>query len=152
MRKPKFAYAKSASQLLCETKAQISFAVTAKLITAFVFATRLVQFLYFLNSKLQASSLPLCLPSLVCVGPVRRPHFFHDAAHISLHSGSIFVIVIVLNHGQCSGHSMLALRHLRMLRMKRAKFEQAILMFSGRFGLVKTLINVICFHSERYRK
>ena len=37
-----FAYAK--------TKAQISFAVTAKLISAFVFATRIVQFLYFLNS------------------------------------------------------------------------------------------------------
>ena len=29
-------------------KAQISFAVTAKLISAFVFATRMVQFLYFL--------------------------------------------------------------------------------------------------------
>ena len=36
-----FAYAK--------TKAQISFAVTAKLISAFVFATGIVQFLFFLN-------------------------------------------------------------------------------------------------------
>ena len=43
-----FAYAK--------TKAQISFAVTAKLISAFVFATRTVQFLFFLNPKFQASS------------------------------------------------------------------------------------------------
>ena len=43
-----FAYAK--------TKAQISFAVTAKLISAFVFATRIVQFLFFLNLKFQASS------------------------------------------------------------------------------------------------
>ena len=34
-----FAYAK--------TKAQISFAVTAKLISAFVFATRIVQFLFY---------------------------------------------------------------------------------------------------------
>ena len=41
MRKPVFAYAK--------TKTQISFAVTAKLISAFVFAIRIVQFLYFLN-------------------------------------------------------------------------------------------------------
>ena len=32
------------------TKAQISFAVTAMLISAFVFATRLVQSLYFLNT------------------------------------------------------------------------------------------------------
>ena len=38
-----FAYAK--------TKTQISFAVTAKLISAFVFATQLVQFLSFLNTK-----------------------------------------------------------------------------------------------------
>ena len=42
-----FAYAK--------TKTQISFAVTAKLISAFVFATRIVQSLCFLNTKLQAS-------------------------------------------------------------------------------------------------
>ena len=51
---------------LCENKAadqlrgsQISFAVTAKLISAFVFATRIVQFLFFLNPKFQASSLLL---------------------------------------------------------------------------------------------
>ena len=42
-----FAYAK--------TKTQISFAVTAKLISAFVFATQIVQSLYFLNMKFQAS-------------------------------------------------------------------------------------------------
>ena len=35
---------------------QISFAVTAKLISAFVFATLIVQFLYFLNPKFQAFS------------------------------------------------------------------------------------------------
>ena len=39
-----------------KTKAQISFAVTAKLISAFVFATRIVQFLFFLNPKFRASS------------------------------------------------------------------------------------------------
>ena len=44
-----FAYAK--------TKAQISFAVTAKLISAFVLATWIEQFLFFLNPKFQASSL-----------------------------------------------------------------------------------------------
>ena len=38
-------------------KAQISFAVTAKLITAFVFATWIVLFLYFLNPNFQ----PLCI-------------------------------------------------------------------------------------------
>ena len=65
-----FAYAK--------TKTQISFAVTAKLISAFVFATRIVQSLYFLNTKFQASSHLLWLYSPVCVGPgrkLRRPVF-----------------------------------------------------------------------------
>ena len=49
VRKPDFAYA--------ETKTQISLAVTAKLISTFVFATRIVQPLYFLNLKFQVSSL-----------------------------------------------------------------------------------------------
>ena len=42
VRKPAFC-------IYAKTKAQISFAVTAKLIRAFVFATRIVQSLYFLN-------------------------------------------------------------------------------------------------------
>ena len=65
MRKPAFAYAK--------TKAQISFAVTAKLISAFVFATRKVKSLYLLNPKFQASNHLLWLYSPVCVGPGRQP-------------------------------------------------------------------------------
>ena len=60
-----FAYAK--------TKAQISFAVTAKLISAFVFATRIVYFFFFLYPKFQASSLLLWLYSPVCVRPCRKP-------------------------------------------------------------------------------
>ena len=63
---------------ICENKAQISFAVTAKLISAFVFATRIVQSLYFLNPKFQASSHLVWLYSPVCVGPgwkPRRPVF-----------------------------------------------------------------------------
>ena len=71
-----FAYAK--------TKAQISFAVTAKLISAFVFATRIVQFLFYLNPKFQASSSFLLLCRPVCVRPVRKPHcwFSQEAAHM----------------------------------------------------------------------
>ena len=60
-----FAYAK--------TKTQISFAVTAKLISAFVFATWIVQSLCFLNPKFQVSSHLLWLYSPVCVGPGRKP-------------------------------------------------------------------------------
>ena len=38
-----------------KTMAQISFSVTAQVISAFIFATRIVQFLFFLNPKFQAS-------------------------------------------------------------------------------------------------
>ena len=57
---------------------------SAKLISAFVFATRIVQLLYFLNPKFQASSQLLCLYSPVCVRPVRKPHclFSHETAHL----------------------------------------------------------------------
>ena len=60
-----FAYAK--------TKTQISFAITAKLISAFVFAIRIVQSLYYLNPKFQASSHLLWLYSPVCVRPGQKP-------------------------------------------------------------------------------
>ena len=71
-----FAYAK--------TKTLISFAVTAKLIKAFVFATLIVQSLYFLNPKFLASNHLLWLYSPLCFGPVRNPEdrFCHDKAHI----------------------------------------------------------------------
>ena len=42
-----------------KTNMQISFAITAKLISAVVFATQIVHFLFFLNPKFEASSLPL---------------------------------------------------------------------------------------------
>ena len=58
-----FAYAK--------TKRQISFAV--KLISAFVFATRIVQSPFFLNPKFQASSHLPQLNSPVCVRPGQKP-------------------------------------------------------------------------------
>ena len=60
-----FAYAK--------TKTQISCAVTAKLISAFVFATWIVQSLFYLNPKFQASSHLLWLYRPICVGPGRKP-------------------------------------------------------------------------------
>ena len=52
--------------------------VTAKLISAFVFATRIVHFLFLLNPKFQASMLLLGLYMSVCVRPgwkPRRPVF-----------------------------------------------------------------------------
>ena len=87
MKKRIFAYAK--------TKAQISFAVTAKLISAFVFATWIVQFLYFLYPEFPASSHLLRLYSWVCVGPGRkpcRPVFSRRCSHscVVTHSNTSF--------------------------------------------------------------
>ena len=84
-----FAYAK--------TKTQISFAVTAKLISAFVFATGIIQSLYFLNMKFQASSHLLWLYSPVCVGRGQKPrrpvfsqrgssHFLSDTKTLAIFS------------------------------------------------------------------
>ena len=72
-----FAYAK--------TKTQISFTVTAKLISAFLFTTWIVKSLYFLSPKFQASSHLLWLYSPVCVSPGRKPEdrFSHNEAQIA---------------------------------------------------------------------
>ena len=78
MRKPAFCnYAK--------TKPQISCAVTTQLISAFVFATQIVQSLYYLNLNFQACSHHLtgCTARFVSdlIGnPEDR--FSHNAAHI----------------------------------------------------------------------
>ena len=71
MRKPDFC-------IYAKTKALISCAIIAHLISAFVFATKIVQSFYFLNPKFQASSYLLWLYSPVCIGPgrnSRRPVF-----------------------------------------------------------------------------
>ena len=44
-----------------------------QLISAFVFAIRIVQSLYYLNPKFQAPSHLLCVCSPVCVRPGRKP-------------------------------------------------------------------------------
>ena len=97
-------HGKTQQSAFAKTKTQISFAVTAKLISAFVFAPWIVQFLFYLNPKFLASSSFLCLYRSVCVGPVRKPHccFSHEAAQmftkqLSCHersSGSIKAIAL----------------------------------------------------------
>ena len=47
--------------------------VTAQLISALVFATRIVLFLFYLYPNFQASSCMLSVYSLVCVGPGQKP-------------------------------------------------------------------------------
>ena len=58
---------------ICENKDADQLRGTAKLISAFVFAIRIVQFLFYLNLKFQASSHLVWLYSPVCVGPGRKP-------------------------------------------------------------------------------
>ena len=75
---------------------QISFAVTAKLISAFVFA-QIVQFLFFLNLKFQASNLLLILYSPVCVRPGWNPNclFSHAQAHFAVHVTAKLINIFV---------------------------------------------------------
>ena len=84
-----FAYAK--------TKTQISFAVTAKLISAFVFATRIVQPLYFLNLKFQvSSSFSNCAAR--CVSDLAGNHedrFSDVAAHIFINNRAKLISAFV---------------------------------------------------------
>ena len=63
--KGSFAYAK--------TKTQISCAVTAQLISAFVFAKQIVQLLLYLYPKFQASRLLLWLYRSVCIRTQSEP-------------------------------------------------------------------------------
>ena len=82
---------KPAFFIYAKTKAQISFAVTAKLISAFVFAFRIVKSLYYLNPKFQASIYLLWLYSPVCVGPGRKPRRPVFSQRGSIHDGAIGV-------------------------------------------------------------
>ena len=83
---------------------QISFAVTAKLISAFVFVSRVAQFLYFLNPKFPVPSRLLCLYSPVYVGPVRKPHclFSHEATqfclNIMIYSMKFLILLFPIFH------------------------------------------------------
>ena len=60
---------------ICGNNDAAQLRVTARLICAFVFATRIVHFLFFLGSKFQSSILLLRGYSLIYVRPVRKPGF-----------------------------------------------------------------------------
>ena len=77
MRKPTFC--------ICENKDADQLRVSAKLISAFVFSTWIVWYLYFLNSKFQASSHLQWVYSLVCVRTGQNPHCWssHVVAHMT---------------------------------------------------------------------
>ena len=117
-----FAYAK--------TKTQISFTGTAKLISTFVFATRLVHFLYYLNPKFEGSSHLLGLHSLVYVGPLsrkpRRPvysqqgsydkitYFFYFSRQILLTLSTSNIIRTKTVDKNCLKVTILTMTHLKI--------------------------------------
>ena len=77
---------------LCDNKAQISCAITAQLITAFVFATQIVQFLLHLYLDNQYSTFLLWVYRPVCVGPCwksQRP--------ACLRCGSYYITALILD-------------------------------------------------------
>ena len=65
---------READQRLCFRYLVSTIPLLLKSEMAFVFATWLVQFLFYLNPKFQASGSFLFLYSSVCVGPGRKPH------------------------------------------------------------------------------
>ena len=75
MRKPMFC--------ICENKDTDQ--LRAKLISAFVFATYIVQSLYFLNLNFKLLAISRWLFSLICVRPGQNPQcwFSHIAAQLS---------------------------------------------------------------------
>ena len=83
---------------------------TAKLISTFVFAIRIVQFRVYLNLKFQASSSFLCLCRLFCVGPVRKPYCWFS--HEAVQSGSYI-----------STYKLMFLCFLNMIRLLQAELQ-----------------------------
>ena len=103
-----FAYAK--------TKAQISCAVTAQLISAFVFAIRIIQSLYYLNLKFQASSHLLWLyspvylrsPYLIIISAICHCHSFKNELVLVLNTAwrKQPIADYVSNHNRTCGESV----------------------------------------------
>ena len=89
MRKPRIC-------IYAKTETHISCAVTAQLIGAFVFATRIVLFLSYLYPKFQASSFMLSLYSLVCVGPGYNPNCWFSQPLLSIAVRLTALIKVIL--------------------------------------------------------
>ena len=84
MRKLGFCLCKNRVFAYAKIKAQISCAATAQLISTFVFATWIVQFLLYLNPKFQISTHIPQMHRLVCVRPGQKPWTgFLVAAHFN---------------------------------------------------------------------
>ena len=93
---------------ICENKIQISFAVTSKLISAFVFAICIVRSRFCLNPKFQASSHLLWLYSPVCVGPGRKPRRSVFSQRGSYVTRANFQWCCLISHARMTGSPVVA--------------------------------------------
>ena len=120
MRKPDF--------YLCENKVQISCAVTAQLISAFV------QFLFFLNLKFQAYIHLLYLHRPVCVRPgwkPRRPVFSrHDSYFIQCFFCIFFnFLCFISGHGlELNFKTAMKILHLFRMLLKAIRIPLNLLL------------------------
>ena len=117
---------------------QISFVVIAKLISAFVFATRIVQFLFFLNPKFPVSSHHLCLYSSVCVGhgrKPRRPVFSHRGSNEAVQAQKYLFV---------TRKTQICMKFPEVSMFGKAQFSELIAK-TDHIG-AKTKLIIMCFH------
>ena len=113
------------------------------MISAFVFATQIVQSLYFLNPKFQAY-IHLLLPySLVCVGPgrkPRRPVFSQRGSNILL-TCYIFISFIIILLGNKTGYPLWPCHSISSMYLSLfCSVRQSILSLSCH-------IHVVCYYN-----
>ena len=89
-----------------------------KLISACVFATRIVQRLLFLNPKFQVSSRFLRLYRPVCVGPDRKPRRPVFSCHGSYHSDRNHNLLHLFPRSTCIFLPYLGVYHLNYVEVK----------------------------------
>ena len=127
---------------------QISFEVS-KLISAYVFATWIVQFLFFLNTKFQASGLLLLKHRMICVGPIRKPHCWlsHDEAQMS-HWTSLYAWGVLI----CQMNSTTFCKKIYVRRKCRGLLHFKFILFQicQREDQWETLINIFSSNKQEY--
>ena len=97
-----------------KTKAQISFAVTAKLINVFIFATRIVQLLFFLNPKFPVSN-SFCDCTAGFVSDLVEPQIVGFLTHRLILFREVYTFILKpRSHGQICSRMFVAEKYGRV--------------------------------------
>ena len=133
-----------------KTKTQISFAVIVKLISAFVFATRIVQSLFLLIPKFQVSSDLLWLHSPVFVGPgrkARRPVFSQRGSTLLVsHTAPICLFVCLFYHASSQRK-----QNLIQLTFSLSKLLNIVIPYVWIWRLYIHAFNSLLYHHSKSR-